>query len=108
MRSYCNVCAIPTNLMEIVFHAQSRFRRGTRRAEKLMCRSLFSPQLVGRDAGTFCHGFELCPGDLRVADPRPEAAVGSCHDVFPADDLGVTNQPVGNRLRMLDDVGGGA
>src|SRR5262245_13610562 len=54
---------------------RASFSVPVRRAEL----GLFSPQLLGRDAGAFSHGFKLCPGDLRVADPRSEAAVGSCH-----------------------------
>src|SRR5262245_7465597 len=81
---------------------RASFSVPARRAEL----GLFSPQLLGRDASALRHCFKLCPGDLRIADPRSEAAVGSCRDVFPADDLGVAHQPVGNRLRMLDDIGG--
>src|SRR5687768_17487420 len=64
-----------------------------------------APQLFCRDARTFRHSFEFGPCNLRIAHPRPEAAVGAGHDVLSADDHGITHQTVGDDLGMLDDVG---
>jgi hypothetical protein len=39
-----------------------------------------------------------------VTDPRTNSAVSASDDVFPPDDLGVTHQAIGNRLRVLDKI----
>src|SRR5437773_11682123 len=67
-------------------------------------RLLTFPQLFCREARAFGHRFELGPDDLRIADARTEAAVGAGHNIFAADDLGVADQTVGDRLRVFDDV----
>src|SRR4051812_29168853 len=69
-------------------------------------RRLFSPQLFGRQARAFGHRFEFGPDDLRVADARSQPAVGAAHDVFPADNFAVAHETIGDRLGMLDNVGG--
>ena len=42
---------------------------------------------------------------MRFADESAaKSAIGAGDDIFPADNLGVANDPVGNDLRMLHDI----
>src|SRR4026209_1126827 len=66
--------------------------------------SLPDPQLLAGNARAFGHGFEFRPGNLRIADPWSEAAVGAGHDIFPANDPGITQQTFGDHFRVFDDV----
>src|SRR5690348_10191334 len=68
------------------------------------------PQLPGRQLRALGHRLELGPGDLGLDDvgrprERGEAAVGAGDDALAPDDLGVADEPLGDQLRMLDEVG---
>src|SRR5436190_16752041 len=64
-----------------------------------------APELAAGERGALGEGFELGPGDLRV-DPTAETAIGRGDDALAADDVGEAQDPVGNQLGVLDDVGG--
>src|SRR5438874_1344102 len=49
--------------------------------------------------------YELRPGDLRM-DPAAEPAIGRGDDPLAADQLGETQNAVGDQLGMFDDIGG--
>src|SRR4029077_8566356 len=66
----------------------------------------FFPQLFAGDARAFGHRFKLGPADLWITDSWSEAAVRSGHDIFTANDFGIAHEPVRDRSRMLDDIGG--
>src|SRR3972149_2428129 len=66
-----------------------------------------APQLLRRDAGALRHRRELRPDDLRVADAAaaPAGAAAGAGEAFPAaDDAGVAPEPLGDELRVLDEV----
>ena len=61
---------------------------------------------MGGEPGAFNERLELGPRDLRV-NAATEAAIGRGDDPLPADDVGETNDPLGDEFGMLDDIGGG-
>src|SRR6266849_4274323 len=63
-----------------------------------------TPELPGRQSGAFHERFELGPRDLRVTDPRPEAAVRPGDHVLASDQTGVPDDPLGDELRVLDEI----
>src|SRR5713226_6973406 len=74
--------------------------------------SLLSPEFTGRQPRALGHGFELGPDDLRLDQrlrPREggEAAVAARDHPLAPDDVGVADEPLGDQLGMLDEVGSG-
>src|SRR5881397_1336106 len=65
-----------------------------------------APELPCGEPGAFHEGFELRPRDLGVADARPEAAVRARDHVLAPDQAGVPHDPLGDELRVLDEVAG--
>jgi hypothetical protein len=63
------------------------------------------PELAAGEGGALRQRFELRPGDLRVDAPA-ETAVRRCYDAFPADEVGEAQDPLGDELRVLDDISG--
>ena len=70
----------------------------------------FAPQFLRGQARSFRQCRQLGPDDARMdlAGSRKagEAAIGAGNDVFAADDAGEPRDPLGDRLRMFDEVGG--
>src|SRR5215831_5799555 len=64
-----------------------------------------TPQLAGGESGAFDERLELGPSDLRV-NAAAEATVGRGDDPLLADEVGKPDDPVGDELGVLDDVGG--
>src|SRR5438067_574248 len=71
--------------------------------------ALSSVKLFAGKAGAGDQRLELCPHDRRmyaaVERPLCEAAIASRHQVFAAHQPRDPHQPLGDELRMLDDVG---
>src|SRR5215510_811738 len=68
------------------------------------------PELLRGQARALGHRLELRPRDLGLDDvdgPREgrEAAVGPGDHALAPDDLGVADEPLGNQLGVLDEVG---
>src|SRR4029450_553157 len=71
-----------------------------------------SPERRGRQEGTFGHGAQLGPDNLRfdlVGRPGKgaKAAISSGDNVLFAHDLSIAPQPLCHQLRVLDKVGSG-
>src|SRR5437762_9955478 len=70
-----------------------------------------SPELSGGEPRALRHRRELQPRDarMRVIESHRrggEAAVGAGDDVFAPDDPGEADDPLGDQLRVLHEVGG--
>src|SRR5215813_2894901 len=64
-----------------------------------------SPEVLTGQLTALGHGAQFGPDDLLVADPRTDAAVGACLNVFLADDAGVVNQSLGDQPGCFNQVG---
>src|SRR3954464_6268099 len=69
------------------------------------------PEPLGGDPRPLGHRGELGPDhvgiDRRLADPGAVATVAAGYDIFTADPLGVTPDPLRDQLGMLDEIGFG-
>src|SRR6185369_10130450 len=73
--------------------------------------SAAAPELTGGQASALRHGRELEPHDTRVdvVESNPggrEPTIRAGDDVLAADDLREADDPLGDQLRVLDQVGG--
>ena len=64
-----------------------------------------SPQRFRSEASTFDERAQLGPDEVGM-DAAAEAAIGAGNDVLAAGDRGVTQDTVGDQLRVLDEFGG--
>src|SRR5215470_17217915 len=93
--------------------ASSRTRTsawGTSISSAVMVTLRLLPELLGGQPRALGHRLELGPRDLGLDDvdgPREgrEAAVGPRDHALAADDLGVADEPLGDQLGVLDEVG---
>src|SRR3954447_20058054 len=73
--------------------------------------SIASGRSAAGDAGALDHGGELGPGNAgwHAAHPhcRAEATVGAGDHSLRSDDVDEVEQPFGDQLRVLDEVGDG-
>src|SRR4029079_1196058 len=70
-----------------------------------------SPQLLRSQPGALRHRLELCPDDSgmhfgSIAGLRRESTIRTGDDPIPTYETGEADQPLGDVLRMLDDVAG--
>src|SRR5262245_4155071 len=84
-----------------------------RRADRVVVSVIGSstPEPPGGEAGSLGEGGELEPRHARVRVIEPhgrggEPAVGAGDDVLAADEAGESLDPLGDQLRVLDEVGG--
>src|SRR6516165_1616361 len=63
------------------------------------------PKRLRGEARAFGERSQLAPDEIGM-DAAAEAAIGAGNDVFAAGDCGVTQDTVGDQLRVLDEVGG--
>src|SRR5215471_147672 len=63
------------------------------------------PKRLRGEASAFDERAQLGPDEVGM-DAAAEAAIGAGDDVFAAGDCGVTQDPVGDELRVLDEVRG--
>src|SRR5271168_3814352 len=70
----------------------------------------FAPQFLGREARALGERCQLGPHDARVNLARGgkagKAAIGAGDHILAPDDSGKAADPLGNGLRMLDEIGG--
>src|ERR1700759_3453856 len=64
-----------------------------------------TPKLASGERGALDQRFELCPGELRMDTPA-KTAIGRGDDPLPADQVSKTKDAFGDKLRVLDDIGG--
>src|SRR6185437_11649905 len=90
-------------------HAEGSAAEGASGGVAAWCATASAPETRRGDARAFRHGFELLPHDRRVDGglpyPRPVAAVATCDDVLPADQVGVATDPLRDQLGVLDEIG---
>src|SRR5947208_1536908 len=68
-------------------------------------RGWLSPEPLGGEPRALDQGAKLGPGDLRM-HASAEAAVRPGDDIVAADCAGETHDPLGDQLRVLDQIGG--
>src|SRR5262249_24187722 len=67
-------------------------------------RSLTPPKLLRSETCALGHRLKFCPGDLRMTDPRADAAVRAGNDIFFPHQSGKIHEPIRNCLRMFNEV----